>query len=108
MSNLFEHDNKLTGRKLNTQGYKTVRATSRSNSPRIGSPHLQKRDAYESSAGGSPTPFGISQLQSSQKSDRETPKAYVADRKPTIYESACVNFLGVKEQRPVELLKMEL
>ena len=34
--------------------------------------------------------------------------AYIPDRKPTIHEAASNNYIGVLEQRPVELLKLEM
>lgn len=59
----------------------------------------------------SPTPRANSQFNASRLStyrDVDKEDAYLPDRKPTVHESACANFIGVKEQRPVELLKMEL
>ena len=35
-------------------------------------------------------------------------KAFIPDRRPTIHELASVTFMGVKEQRPAEMLKAEL
>ena len=42
-----------------------------------------------------------------QKSPRNV-AAYVPDRKPTIYELARPQFMGLRDQRPAEMLKNEL
>jgi hypothetical protein len=41
-------------------------------------------------------------------SKRSPQKAFVSDRKPTIYELARPQFMGLRDQRPAEMLKNEL
>lgn len=113
MSNLYEHDKKMASARPKKHLFHALKSPSRSLSPRttLRGRLTAKRDEVENLLEASPAPLGISALQSSRFSaqpDDGTPKAYIPDRKPTIYETASVNFIGVKEQRPAELLKMEL